>query len=108
MALGFLFLLFVGMSILAIVGIVLLFVVKKNNTSDVLLVLMTAYSMSIAYLNATAQPTNFVGTQILAWVVGLIAVIGTGIRFFTKKQLLISKILVCGSVILGIYFLYFG
>ena len=108
MALGFLFLLFVGMSILAIVGIVLLFVVKKNNTNDVLLVLMTAYSMSIAYLNATAQPTNFVGTQILAWVVGLVAIIGTAITLLTRKHLLISKILVSGSVILGIYFLYFG
>lgn len=108
MALGFLFLLFVGMSILAIVGIVLLFVVKKNNTSDVLLVLMTAYSMSIAYLNATSQPINFIGPQVFAWVVGSISVIGTGIRFFTKKQLLISKILVSGSVVLGIYFLYFG
>lgn len=108
MALGFLFLLFVGMSILAIVGIVLLFVVKKNNTNNVLLVLMTAYSMSIAFLNATAQPTNFVGTQILAWVVGLVAIIGTAITLLTRKHLLISKILVSGSVILGIYFLYFG
>ncbi|MDU4751687.1 MAG: hypothetical protein E6X86_11765 [Clostridium butyricum] len=108
MALGFLFLLFVGMSILAIVGIVLLFVVKKNNTNYVLLVLMTAYSMSIAFLNATAQPTNFVGTQILAWVVGLVAIIGTAITLLTRKHLLISKILVSGSVILGIYFLYFG
>ena len=108
MALGFLFLLFVGTSILAIVGIVLLFVVKKNNTNNVLLVLMTAYSMSIAFLNATAQPTNFVGTQILAWVVGLVAIIGTAITLLTRKHLLISKILVSGSVILGIYFLYFG
>ncbi|MDB2151616.1 hypothetical protein [Clostridium butyricum] len=108
MALGFLFLLFIGMSILAIVGIVLLFVVKKNNTNDVLLVLMTAYSMSIAFLNATAQPTNFVGTQILAWVVGLVAIIGTAITLLTRKHLLISKILVSVSVIIGIYFLYFG
>ncbi|MDC9320638.1 hypothetical protein PSL46_17850, partial [Clostridioides difficile] len=97
-----------GMSILAIVGIVLLFVVKKNNTNYVLLVLITAYSMSIAFLNATAQPTNFVGTQILAWVVGLVAIIGTAITLLTRKHLLISKILVSGSVILGIYFLYFG
>lgn len=96
------------MSILAIVGIVLLFVVKKNNTNDVLLVLMTAYSMSIAFLNATAQPTNFVGTQILAWVVGLVAIIGTAITLLTRKHLLISKILVSVSVIIGIYFLYFG
>lgn len=108
MALVLLFLWFVGMSVLAIVGTVLLFLVKKKNANDVILVIMTAYSMSIAYIDAISQPVNFVSTQVLAWVVGLIAVVGTGIRFFTKKQLLISKVLVAGSVIGGIYFLYFG
>lgn len=72
-----------------------------------LLVLMTAYSISIAFLNAVSLPMNFVSSQILAWVVGLVAVIGTGIRFITKKQLIVSKILVVGSVALGIYLLYF-
>lgn len=108
MALGVLFLLFAVMGVLAIVGTVLLFWVRKNNIIDILLVLMTAYSMTIAYMNATAQPANFVGEQIFAWIIGLVAVVGTGIRYFTKKQLLISKIFVVGSVIAGIYFLYLG
>lgn len=103
----FLFLWFIIMSILAIIGTVLLFLVKKGKTVDMLLVLMTAYSISIAFLNAVSLPMNFVSSQILAWVVGLVAVIGTGIRFITKKQLIVSKILVVGSVALGIYLLYF-
>ena len=107
MALGILFLWFVGMSVLAIVGTVLLFTIKKSNTVDVILVLMTAYSMLIAYMNATAQSVDLIGAQVFAWIVGLMAVVGTGIRFFTKKQLLISKLLIAGSVIAGIYFLYF-
>lgn len=108
MALGYLFLLFAVMGILAIVGTVLLFWVRKNNITDILLVLMTAYSMTIAYMNATAQPMNYVGAQIFAWMIGLVAVVGTGIRYFTKKQLLISRLFVAGSVIAGIYFLYLG
>ena len=108
MALGYLFLLFVVMSVLAIAGAVLLFMVKKSNASDVLLILMTAYSITIAYVNATAQPTNFVGAQIFAWLIGLVAVVGAAVRFVTKKQLLLSKILVAGSVVVGIYVLYFG
>ena len=106
MALGYLFLWFVIMGVLAIVGTALLFLIKNNKVVDVLLVLMTTYSMSIAFLNAMAQPSNFLGSQILAWLIGFIAVIGSGIRFFTKKQLTVSKILVAGSVGAGIYFLY--
>ena len=101
------FLWFLIMSVFAIVGTVLLFLVKKGKTVDMLLVLMTAYSISIAFLNAVSLPMNFVSSQILAWVVGLVAVVGTVIRFVTKKQLPVSKILVAGSVILGIYLLYF-
>lgn len=108
MALGFLFLTFVIMSVLALIGTVLLFVIKKSNANDVVLVLMAAYSMTIAYLNATAQPTNFVGAQILAWVIGLVAVAAVAGRFICKKQMQVFRILVAGSVIVGMYGLYFG
>ncbi len=102
MALGILFLLFAGMSILAIMGAVLLFWVKNKKASDVILVLMTAYSIVIAFLGADAEPTNFVIQQILHWVVAFVAVVGTGIRFTTKKQSVISKVLVTVSVLAGI------
>ena len=69
MALGYLFLWFVIMGVLAIVGTALLFLIKNNKVVDVLLVLMTTYSMSIAFLNAMAQPSNFLGSQILAWLI---------------------------------------
>jgi|GEM_PF-4721523 len=101
------FLWFLIMSVIAIVGTVLLFLIKKDKIVDMLLILMTAYSISIAFLDAVSLPMNFVGSQILAWVVGLVAVVGTGIRFVTKKQLTVSKILVAGSVAIGIYLLYF-
>lgn len=108
MALGFLFLAFIIMSVLALVGTVLLFLVKKQRTNDIILVIMAAYSMTIAYMNATAQPINFVGPQIFAWVVGLVAIGAVAFRFITKKPTQLARILVAASVVIGMYGLYFG
>ncbi|MBE5962764.1 MAG: hypothetical protein E7256_15535 [Lachnospiraceae bacterium] len=106
MALGLLFVLFVVMIVLGIISTVLLFKVKNSNTSDVILVLMTAYSLLIAYLGANAEPTNFVVQQVMHWVIGFVAVAGTGVRFVTKKQSMLSKILVTISVAGGLYTLF--
>lgn len=106
MALGSLFIVFVVMTVLAIISTVLLFKVKSSNVSDVILVLMTAYSILLAYLGANAEPTNFVVQQVIHWVIGFVAVAGTGVRFVTKKQSMISKVLVTLSVIGGLYTLF--
>lgn len=107
MALGSLFLLFIFMVLLGIAGTASLILVKTEKTNDIILVLMTAYSLVIAYESASAQPTNFVTQQIICWVIGAVAVIGTVLRFSTKKQLLISKLLVISSVLCGLYYLFF-
>lgn len=107
MALGYLALLVIGMGILALVGTILLFVVKSKRASDVIMVLMTFYALVIAYLSATAQPTNFVAQQVVCWVIGMIAVVGTGARFFKKEQSLLSKSLVTASVIGGFVYMFF-
>lgn len=106
MALGTLFLVFAGMTMAAIVGIVLLFWIKDKNISDIVLVLLTAYSLIIAYLGAGGEPINFVMQQVIHWLIGFVAVIGTGTRFITKKQSVLSKVLVSVSVIAGIYYTF--
>lgn len=103
MALGLLFLLFVVMMIIALLGTTLLFLTKNKNINDVILVTMTAYSLVIAYLGAMGQPSNFVAQQLLCWGIGLVAVVGTGLRFALKKQLLISKVLVILSILSGLF-----
>lgn len=102
MALGILFILFVMMGLAGIIGSVLLFIVKNEKANDVILVLMAAYSLITAFVSATALPTNFVSQQIICWVIGFIAVIGAGIRFGTKTQSVLSKVLVVVSVLGGI------
>lgn len=103
MALGALFILFAGMSVIGIIGTVLLFWMKNRNAVDVTMVLMSAYSLVIAFLGATGQPTNFVVQQVIHWIIGFIAIIGLGIRFTTKKQSVISKMLISVSVLAGLY-----
>lgn len=107
MALGLLSLLFVLMAFLGIAGTASLLLVKSKKINDVILILMTVYSLVIAYLGASSQPSNFVTQQIVCWVIGVIAIIGTALRFITKKQLLLSKLLVILSVLGGLYCLFF-
>lgn len=106
MALGILFILFVVMGLLGIISTVLLFLTKNKKTSDILMILMTAYSLIIAFLAATALPTNFVSKQIICWVISFIAVAGAGIHFGTKKQSVLSKLLVVVSVAGGLVNLF--
>lgn len=107
MALGYLALLFAGMGILAIVGTILLFVVKSKHASDIVMVLMAFYALVIAYINATAQPSNFIAKQVVCWIIGLVAVAGASMRFFKKEPALLSKALVAASVIGGIAYMFF-
>lgn len=106
MALGSLFVLFVSMSLLAILGIVLLFVIKKEAVSDKLLLVLTFYSLIIAFLGASAEPTNFVLQQLLHWGIGFVAVIGAVYRFMTRSQSMSSKIIVSGSLLAGILYTF--
>ncbi len=107
MALGYLVLAFIISGVLAIIGTILLLIIKKKRPVDILMVLMTAFSILTAYLNATSQPSNFIAEQITAWLIGLIAVGGLGLRFVKKEQILLSKLLVIGSTIVGVVYLYF-
>lgn len=107
MALGLLFIMLVVMSLLGILGVVLLFWVKNPKASDVILILLTAYSLLIAFEGATSEPVNFVMMQVIHWLVGFVAVIGTAMRFMQKKQTVVSKVLVSISIFGGLYLLFF-
>lgn len=106
MALGILFLLFIIMGLVAVIGAALLFLVKSEKANDIILVLMTAYSFVLAFLAATSLPSNFVLRQFLCWIAAFVAAAGTGYRFAAKKQSLLSRILVVLSVAGGIINLF--
>ncbi len=106
MAIGILFLMFVVMGILSIVGSVLLFILKSEKANNILLVLMTAYSIIIAFIAATAQPSNYVLHQFISWIIAFVAVAGTAYKFITKKQSVISNLMVAASVLGGICYLF--
>jgi hypothetical protein len=108
MALGVLFLMCVGINLLGILGSIALFLVKKRKASDILMALMTLLSLFVAYLGATGEPSNFIFQRILHWVIGLIAVLGIGVRLKMQKPSVYSKVLVVVSVLGGIYYAFFN
>ena len=59
MALGWLMILTVTISLLAIVGIILMVTVKNEKYVNVVFVVNAIYSLILTYLHATSLPTNF-------------------------------------------------
>lgn len=105
---GILFVWFTIMSIVALAGVILLFVTKDEAWNTVWMLLMTMYSFVISFLSATSMPSNYVGARILAWSISLLAIAGVVLRFVFKKQLFISKLLISCAVVIGVLLLYFG
>ena len=107
MALGYLFLGFIGMSTLALAGIIALFILKEGTVYNTILILLTVFSLLIAFLSANAQPINFTTARIIVWAIGLVSIVGLGMHFISKKPLIASRLLISASVVLGIYKLFF-
>ena len=64
MALGSLFILFVVMALISILGIVLLLVTKNQMVSNICFFGLLIWCVVLAYLDATSLPTNFIGEKI--------------------------------------------
>ncbi len=101
MTIGIYFLLCAVMGIAAVIGSALLFFVRNKRASEVLLVLMTAYSLLIALIAATSLPQNATIRQAVCWIIGLVGVIGAGIYFAEKKNGILGQALVAASVLTG-------
>ncbi len=101
MTIGIYFLLFAAMGAAAVIGSVLLFLIRQEKANDVILVLMTAYSLVIALISATALPYNYTFRQAVCWIIGLTAVAGAGIYLGTKKKAVWGQAVVAVSVLAG-------
>ena len=59
MALGYLFILFVSIAIISILGIVFLYYSKKEKTKNILFYTLNLWLILISYLNITSLPSNY-------------------------------------------------
>ncbi|MFV0516286.1 MAG: hypothetical protein ACK5MV_02710 [Aminipila sp.] len=103
MALTVLFILFVIIIIVSVLGSAFLLLVKSPKLKSGLFYFLAIWSMLIAFLSATSLPTNYIFSQIISWAIGFIGIVAIPIKIkcpLPKGQKL-ANILVIISVILG-------
>ncbi|WP_040214295.1 hypothetical protein [Clostridium polynesiense] len=105
-AIGALFILFVILSLFGAAGTLLLFTVKSEKASDILMIVMALFAILIAFLSSSGQPDNYVLQRIIAWGIGLLSLGGLIFRFIFKKPQFIDKLLIALSVIVGLLYLF--
>ena len=66
MALGYLALMFVIMSVISIIGLVLLLIVKNGKANRAILYIMAAWGILISVMNITALPINWIMWRVAA------------------------------------------
>lgn len=109
MVLGFLLIMFIGMSTISILGLLLMYLLKNERAKTILFYCMSVWAMAIAVLGATSLPTNYTIQQIIAWGLGFLSVIAliVHMKATTKNLHTISYILVTVSIIGGILGIFF-
>ena len=107
MALGYLALMFVIMSVISIVGLVLLLIIKNEKANRAILYIMSAWGILIAVMNITALPINWIIWRIAAGACGLIGLAGGIIRFTAKEnKKTAASLLTVISVLAGMTMLF--
>ena len=108
MALGWLMILTVTISLLSIVGIILMLTVKNEKYVNVVFVVNAIYSLILTYLHATSLPTNFHLHITIAYAFGLLTIIALILKFGLKKYEQAAKYIVILSIIGGVYGTFFS
>lgn len=107
MALGYLFILFVVLIGVSILGITLLYLSKNEKIKNIAFYFLAVWAILLAFLNATSLPTNYFTEKSIAWAVGIVSLIGVIFRLKNPKKTTIPNILVTASIIFGLYTLIF-
>lgn len=107
MALGYLTIFYIAITLISILGILFLYLSKNQKTKDKIFYALVIWSVLVTFFNVTALPSNFLIQRILAIVIGLIAMIGFILKIKTPKNTHISYFLVSLSVILSIIDIFF-
>ena len=107
MALGILLIVFVSMVVISGLGIALLFLVKNPAAKNVIFYSLAIWAMGITFINASSLPSNYLGSQLMAWALGFIAIIGVVIKIKNPEKINIAKLLVVVSIVLSLLDLFF-
>lgn len=108
MALGLYLILFMGLSVISILGILLLFLTKNETRKKGIFYFLALWGMLIAVLSATSLPTNFLTSQLIAWAFGFLSIVGLVIHYRAKEKarFYTAYALVSASCVLGILYMF--
>lgn len=109
MAIGMIMLLFVGMSVVSILGVLLLFLAKSAKVKRAVFYGMSVWGMAVAVFSAVSLPTNWTEQQIVAWMFGFLSVAGiiVHIKAKSKNQIYIAYVLTAVSCLGGVLKMFF-
>ena len=105
MALGILLIFMISLFILTLLCVALLWIAKRERFNQVMVWVCFFISWYIVYLCVSSLPTNYMISKMIAWLIGGVSLIGMGCFF--KKKLLLTKVFITLSIILGIIQLFF-
>ncbi len=102
-ALSLLVIAFVVMSVVNVIGVALLFLLKKEKLNKGIFYFLAVWGMIISYCNVRSIPPYMTGEIILALLLGLLSVAALLIQLCMKneKRNIIAKALVTISVVAG-------
>lgn len=98
---------YTGIGILLIVGIGTLFFVKKEKFINTIMIAITVVLIITTLLSISSMPSNFILEKIVAGVIGIVSLVGCGMRFGYKNHTFLPKVLVAISVIGTYVFMLF-
>lgn len=107
MALGYLLILFIVLAVVSGLGVSLLYLIKNQKAKNIIFYFLGAWSMLIAFLNATGQPSNFLLEQIIAWAFGFLAIIAIIIKIRKPEKTTLIYSIMTASVLFGLADLFF-
>ncbi len=108
MALGLYLILFMGLSVISILGILILFLTKNEGRKKGIFYFLAVWGMLIAVLSATSLPTNYLISQLIAWALGFLSIAGLVVHYKakTKTRCYTAYALVSASCVLGILYMF--
>lgn len=104
MALGYLMILFVAMSVFSIGGLGAMFLVREKRVRVPAVYMMAAWGAVIAYLSASSLPSGSVSEQAARWALAALGILGAAVyrKASSDQMALAGRIAVAVAVVLGI------
>lgn len=102
MALGYLYISFIVMFLVSILGIVSLYLVKNQNLKNILFYALFIWSLCISFINITALPSNYILQKIFGVLIGILALVSIFIKLKLPNKANTAHLLMVLCIIFGI------